>query len=276
MKNYIFLLPKILTVLIILFGMIIISNSDTANNTYQNEIKTSVLKQAQSDIKTFIGGFSIDSNATPYYIGQKVSFIFIGGQFCPYCGMERWAVVLALENFGYFTNLTTITSSESSVPTYNFVGSSFNSSQVDFQPVEAYDNNRKPLETMNQAQSYFHAQYDSVSSIPFLCIGGSVFQVGSGSSLDLNSFSGEQFNAINNQIVAKSGTLYNQILTESNYIVQILNHFISAYNSSSLYSYNFSFNSSLTTTSPSFDVPLVFLSIFTIIMYRLKKNKKTL
>ena len=129
---------------------------------------------------------------------------------------------------------------------------------------------------MNQAQSYFHAKYDSVSSIPFLCIGGSVFQVGSGASLDLNSFSGEQFNAINNQIVAKSGDIYNQILIESNFIVQILNYFISSYNSSSFYSYNFSFNSSSgTNTTPSFDVSFVLLSIFTIIIYRLKNNKNS-
>ena len=144
LNNNSFSPTKLLTVIIVLFGLVIINTSTSINNSYQTKIKSPVLKQTQSNISNYIGGFSIDSNATPYYMDQKVSFIFIGGQFCPYCAMERWAIVMALENFGYFSNLTTITSSESSVPTYNFVGSSFNSSQVDFQPVEAYDNNLNP------------------------------------------------------------------------------------------------------------------------------------
>jgi len=30
---------------------------------------------------------------------------YVGGEYCPYCAIQRWALLVALSKFGSFTNL---------------------------------------------------------------------------------------------------------------------------------------------------------------------------
>ena len=189
------------------------------------------------------GGFKKDLSAFPYLVGTKISFIYIGGEFCPYCGVERWAIVMALSELGTFSNLDTLVTSEASIPTYTFVGSSYSSQTVDFQPVEIYDNQQHNLESMTTTQKSLYNSYGT-GSIPFMVIGGTTFKSGAGNSLNVNSFSGVSFSTVKSQVDAKSGALYDQIKTESDNILNIIASFqtttsSSAMNSTSaLMSYN--------------------------------------
>ena len=135
---------------------------------------------------------------------------------------------MALNQFGNFTQpLPSMTSSEGTIGTYNFIGSSYVSSKIDFQPVEIQDQNRKPLEQPSQTQQYLLNRYDSESgSIPFVCIAGTTFRTNCGPEFDVNTFAGHSFNDIQMQVTNKSGNLYNQIKIESDYIVIILNNFL--------------------------------------------------
>lgn len=60
-----------------------------------------------------------------------------------------------------------------------------------------------------------------------MIIGGTIFQVGAGQSLIANAFSGKSFTDVQTQLNTESGTLYNQIQTESQLIVTYINQLIS-------------------------------------------------
>jgi hypothetical protein len=66
--------------------------------------------------------------------------VYMGGEFCPYCAAERWALTAALGRFGTFTGLNLIHSSPTDVypstPTLSFHGSGYTSKYLAFTPVE--------------------------------------------------------------------------------------------------------------------------------------------
>ena len=72
----------------------------------------------------------------------KPEVLFIGGEYCPYCAAERWAVAAALGRFGVLSGTRFIHSSPTDVypdtPTMSFYKSSYTSKYVAFVPVEWY------------------------------------------------------------------------------------------------------------------------------------------
>jgi hypothetical protein len=72
----------------------------------------------------------------------KPEVLYVGGEFCPYCAAERWAIAAALSRFGHLTGLHFIHSSPTDVyadtPTLSFYKSGFTSGYVSFVPVEWY------------------------------------------------------------------------------------------------------------------------------------------
>lgn len=180
-----------------------------------------------------IGNFKQDTSASPVFVGKKASFVYVGGQFCPFCAMQRWAIVMALSHFGNFSSLGNFTSAEDKVPTYDFSSASYSSAQVDFQSVELY-NNQYPTysayESLTGLASTDYSNYGT-GSIPFICIAGSIYRSGAGPSFNLNSFKGQSFSTIQTQVNSKSGALYYQIQVDSAILVQLINQVITAQSS---------------------------------------------
>jgi hypothetical protein len=89
------------------------------------------------------------SNLTPLTFNGTPAIVYIGAEFCPYCAVTRWGVVLALMRFGTFTSLHYMTSSASDVyassPTFTFYNSTYSSNVVSLVSVE---------ETTNQPANY--------------------------------------------------------------------------------------------------------------------------
>ena len=124
--------------------------------------------------------------------GGKPEVLFIGGEFCPYCAAERWAIVMAMSKFGHFTNLQETTSSpwdtDPATATFSFHGASYSSDVVTFVPVEEESNDtngigtRHVLEHLTTAQSGLWSKYSSqfgvTQGFPFMDIGNKVFVLG--------------------------------------------------------------------------------------------------
>ncbi|HUY73661.1 MAG TPA: DUF929 family protein [Candidatus Dormibacteraeota bacterium] len=106
--------------------------------------------------------------------GKPLVFYF-GAEYCPYCGAERWPIIVALSRFGTFSGLATTSSSSTDIypntPTFTFHGSTFTSRYIDFQAVETTDRNQNLLETPTAAQQALVNQYDTSGSIPFVDLG---------------------------------------------------------------------------------------------------------
>lgn len=126
--------------------------------------------------------------AKPLTQDGKPRFIFYGAEYCPYCAMERWAVVAALSRFGTWSGLQGTVSSEANIPTMDFLKAKFTSKYIDFTGYEMSDQQDKPLQTPPAADLALFQKYDTPEyftnmqqggSIPFMIFGGTAASSGS-------------------------------------------------------------------------------------------------
>jgi Domain of unknown function (DUF929) len=140
-----------------------------------------------------IGSYFATVNGTPLTSGGKPEVLYLGAEYCPYCGAERWPMITALSRFGTFTGLKTIHSSSTdaypNTPSWTFYGSKYTSKYIAFTPVEETTNERQgnaastsvpyvTLQTPTNAQIQVEETYDQGGSIPFIDIGGKYVEVG--------------------------------------------------------------------------------------------------
>jgi hypothetical protein len=133
-----------------------------------------------------------DATEPPLVIGGHPGAIYIGGEFCPYCAAERWAIVVAFSKFGTFTGLDDTTSSPwdgTPYATVSFIHAHYTSSLVTFDPVEYMGNDthgldtRKVIATLTPIESSAWATYSEKYSggsegFPFLDIGNRLLAIG--------------------------------------------------------------------------------------------------
>jgi hypothetical protein len=146
-----------------------------------------------ASVMTKVGLPSQDLVAPPTYkagqppltISGKPGAVFIGGEFCPYCAAERWAMVMAFSKFGTFTGLQETTSSpwdsDPSTPTFTFVDAKYTSPYLTFATSEHESNDttglgtRTTLQPLTSQESAVWAKYDNPEGFPVLDIGNKAF-----------------------------------------------------------------------------------------------------
>ena len=111
----------------------------------------------------------------PLRANGRPRILYVGGEYCPVCAAERWAVIASLSRFGTFQNVSTMTSSPTDsfpdTPTFSFRGSSYASPYVSFDPYEVYDRNQRRLEQLPSADQRLLTRLHS-GGIPFVDIAG--------------------------------------------------------------------------------------------------------
>ena len=125
--------------------------------------------------------------------GGKPEALYIGAEFCPYCGAERWALVMAFSRFGTFSGLQETTSSPYDSPpavaTFTFAKAHYTSNLVDFTMVENESNDttglgtRHVLQPLTSAQQHLWTKYSAQfglqsTGFPFVDFGNKVFVLG--------------------------------------------------------------------------------------------------
>lgn len=136
---------------------------------------------------------------------------FMGAQFCPYCGAERWALVNALERFGTLTGFGKDMSNDGidgykPVVTYDLRNATYTSQYISFSDKEVQDHNFKPLQKLDPTEEAYINKYDPRGGWPFTIINGQYAALGNAYSPKL--FEGANFDTIRQQLMA--GT-HNQI-----------------------------------------------------------------
>jgi hypothetical protein len=132
----------------------------------------------------------------------KPDLLYIGAEFCPVCAAERWALVVALSQFGTFKNLqqTSSATRDGNIPTVSFYGSSYSSPYLTFTPVETTTNQPDgnyyaPLEVPTAAQqSLWSSTLGGNRTFPFIDIGGRYLLTSS--QFPASSLQGHSFNEI--------------------------------------------------------------------------------
>jgi len=107
------------------------------------------------------GGAQFISNGKPVVV-------YVGAEFCPFCAIERWPLIMALERFGNFTNLRYTTSAvdEGDYASFTFVGSSYTSNYIAFRGYEDEDRSSAPLQTVPANYSTVWSNFGN--GFPFL------------------------------------------------------------------------------------------------------------
>jgi thiol-disulfide isomerase/thioredoxin len=127
-------------------------------------------------------GLHTITGQSPLTSGGKPEVLYMGGEYCPYCAAERWALAAAVSRFGTLSGLSLIHSSPADVypstPTLSFAKASYSSKYLAFVPVEWYGEAADPstpfghvyLQQPTAQQQALFARYGG-SSIPFVDIG---------------------------------------------------------------------------------------------------------
>jgi len=114
-------------------------------------------------------------SGSPLRADSKPEILYVGGEFCPYCAAERWAVVTALSRFGSFHHLSGTKSSSHDAypdtPTFSFHGSSYSSPYITLHAYEVSDREQNPLDRLPSGEQTVYSHL-SGGSIPFVDIGG--------------------------------------------------------------------------------------------------------
>ncbi len=113
--------------------------------------------------------------------GGKPELLYMGGEYCPFCAAERWAIAAAVSRFGTLSGLHFIHSSPTDVypstPTLSFYKSRYTSKYLAFVPVEWYGEKTDPRTPFGHAylqhptpqQAALFARYAG-GSVPFVDI----------------------------------------------------------------------------------------------------------
>jgi hypothetical protein len=107
----------------------------------------------------------------------KPEMLYVGAEYCPFCGAERWAMAVALSRFGTFTGLHLIHSDSddiySNTMTLSFYQSTYTSKYVTFVPVETTTEDKAPLQNPTAAENKLLNTYDVPPYVPSSAYDGS-------------------------------------------------------------------------------------------------------
>ncbi len=129
-------------------------------------------------------------NGTALTLNGKPEVLYVGADYCPYCALERWGLIVALMRFGNFSSLHYMTSSAvdsyANTPTFTFYNSSYSSSYISFVGLEEFTNYinsstnyYQVLEKPDASEQALASKYDTSGGIPFIDFANKGIQQGS-------------------------------------------------------------------------------------------------
>ncbi len=143
-------------------------------------------------------GLHLLSGQPTFDVTGKPGILFMGDEWCPFCAVERWAIVAALSRFGTFSSLGSVTSSSKDVypgtPSFSFDGSSYSSPYIGFEEIELASTQTDSqgqyllLQSPNATEAAIIGHYDNSSvlgtgwntgAVPFLDIDNTAIFAGS-------------------------------------------------------------------------------------------------
>ena len=118
--------------------------------------------------------------APVFYTKGLPILVYVGTDYCPYCAIQRWSLIMALMRFGNFTNLEYMTSAldDGDYSTFTFNASSYRSQYVVFQPYEVADRAGNTIETLPKNYTSAFKTYGQ-SDFPFLNLADKYYISGS-------------------------------------------------------------------------------------------------
>lgn len=128
----------------------------------------------------------------------KPKVLYVGAEFCPFCAMERWALIGTLSRFGTFTGLKATTSSSTDTypdtPTWSMADATYTSDHITFEAVETQDRLGQPLETLEGQNKELFTKFNPGGGIPWVTFNGT--HATGGATVDAAAFEGKSYDQI--------------------------------------------------------------------------------
>jgi hypothetical protein len=106
----------------------------------------------------------VRTQGPPLTNGGKPAIVFVSEESCPFCAAERWALVVALSQFGTWTHLGATTSSATDVypgtATFSFRSARYRSARLTLRTTELADNAGHPLQPQTALDTRLIGTYD--------------------------------------------------------------------------------------------------------------------
>jgi hypothetical protein len=126
--------------------------------------------------KIGLAGPRILANGPELRRADKPEVFFVGSEACPFCAVERWGMIVALSQFGSFSDLHLMQSDtllRPAIRSFTFAGSRYRSRYIAFVPVEAFSNVHKgfgyaPLQRLTGPQQALVRRFDPQTQVPFV------------------------------------------------------------------------------------------------------------
>lgn len=174
---------------------------------------------------------ALPAGTPPIEEGGKPLVLYYGAEYCPFCALERWPVVIALSRFGTFEGLSSTTSAPPpetlpNTPTVTFHGSTYTSDHLVFSAVETQDRHFQPLETPTELQQRLFDTYNvesitgSRGAIPFVMVGNRY--AWAGSQYDPGVLEGKTFDEIVTALQDPSTDIAKAIGGAANYLTAMI------------------------------------------------------
>jgi hypothetical protein len=153
----------------------------------------------------------------------KPEVLYMGDEWCPYCGATRWSVIAALSRFGTFSGLKTTLSSSSDVDpdtnTFSFVGATYSSPYISFVSDEMQNTTHGTLEAPSAANAKLLSTYDTAGSVPFIDFGNKYVVSG---TYDPAVLQGLSWSQIASQLNTPTARVTKSILGSANFMSSII------------------------------------------------------
>ena len=166
-----------------------------------------------------ISGGSLTSSGKP-------EILYVGGEYCPFCGVTRWSMIIALSKFGNFTGLEYMLSSGTDVnantPTFTFANANYTSPYISLVTVEHWDRSDNIYQPLTTDEQSLESQYDSAGSIPFIDFANQYSIVGALGGLGAIDLSGMNWTQVVTQLRAPGSAPAQAIVGEANYFISAI------------------------------------------------------
>jgi hypothetical protein len=137
--------------------------------------------------KIRLAGPRILANGPELRRAGKPELFFVGSEACPFCAVERWGMIVALSQFGTFSDLHLMQSDTQERPairSFTFAGSRYRSRYIAFVPVEAFSNVHKgfgyaPLQRLTGQDRALVRRFDPQTQVPLVDVANRFVKVDS-------------------------------------------------------------------------------------------------
>jgi len=227
------------TLVAVAVGIIVVAYFVAAsfNDPYTSYIGQPVSSSLYNDLASFnnaaLAGVGAGSGAMPsaisgssITINGKPEVLYVGGEYCPFCGVTRWSMIIALSKFGNFTGVNYMLSSGTDVnantPTFTFANATYTSPYISLVTVEHWDRSDNVYQPLTTDEQSLVSQYDSAGSIPFIDFANQYSIVGAVGGLGAIDLSGMNWTQVVTQLRAPGSTTAQAIIGEANYFISTI------------------------------------------------------